>query len=314
MPTEKELLEKFIGKTLNIPAEEVATLMFEKVDDKEVIKADALESLLEKDKARIAKFVEDRKTQFDNGYKKAQAETLSKFEKEIKEKFGVAEDKQGLELIESIVAENIKGQGGELDEEKIKRSKLYLDTVSKLNKEKEEAIAAEAKKFNDLETSIKKQTIFKTISDKAKEKLKELNPILPEGKTNDGKSKSDIQIERFLRELEMEYNFELKDDKILISDKEGKLLETPQHYPVDFNELVKEKASALWDFKQGEDRSGTGNKNNGNQGGSDDGGKGGYKGPLPKNEDEYLKLVSELKDESQQIALTEEWVKSQQKV
>lgn len=303
----KELLLAFVGKTLNIPAEEVATLLFDKVDESEVIKASALESLLEKDKGRIQKFVEDRQTYFNNGYKKAQGEALSKFEKEIKDKFEVTEDKQGLDLIESILSSKLKSQGGELDDEKIKRSPLYLSTIERLNKEKEEAIKAESNKLNELQTRIQKESTFKTISERAIDFIKELNPILPEGKTPEGKSKAEIQISKLLKELGSEYDFEIKENKLLVI-KDGKVLEDPHGNMIDFKEIVKNKASEVWDFKQGENRQGTGNSNDRGEGGN--GGKG-YTGQKPKTQDEYVKFIQDAKTPEERIAITNVWRESQ---
>lgn len=303
--TEKEILIGLLGKTLNKSAEEVATLIYEteKVDDKEVIKANALDNLLVEDRNRIAKHVDEKKTYFDNGYKKAQGESLGKFEKDVKEKHGYTGNEQGVELFDAILANKIKTTtGGELDDEKIKRSKLYQDTVQKLTKEKDDAVKAEQKKVTDLETATKREKTFSTVADKVRARIKELNPILPEGKTPDGKLKADIQVDRLLEELSLKYDFDIKDDgKILISTKDGKLVETPQHHPVDLGDLVKERATSYWDFKQGEQRQGTDN-NNDDQGGQ--GSAKGYKGAIPKNDEEYNKILGELKDEAQKVELT----------
>src|SRR6478736_2638624 len=102
---EKKLLIEFFGKTLNLTAEDVAPIFETKGDDEE-LKSDALSVLLKHDAARVTKLKGDvatiEKDQFDKGYKKAEAVVLQKLEKDVKEKFGVSSDKQGLELFEEI--------------------------------------------------------------------------------------------------------------------------------------------------------------------------------------------------------------------
>ena len=51
-------------------------------------------------------------------------------EKDIREKFGVAEEKQGLELIDAVIAAKSKGSEGALDDEKIKASEALPPPVS----------------------------------------------------------------------------------------------------------------------------------------------------------------------------------------
>ena len=107
---EKQTITAFIGKTLNLPAEEVAAL-FKADGDEETFSETALDSLLKHDATRVQTFTSKNQEFFDNGFKKAQKEALTKFEKDIKEKYNVSEDKQGLDLIESVVMAKIKSQG-----------------------------------------------------------------------------------------------------------------------------------------------------------------------------------------------------------
>lgn len=305
---EINFVTEWVGKTLNTPASEAASLLFTvKEDGSGDLKSDALQVILNKDAERVKVFKDNETKAHDKGFNKAKSEALSKFETDLREKFGIKSEKQGLDLIEEVVAERMKSQGGELDEQKIKRSPEYLSMVEKLTKEKEEAIVAEATKLKDLETRIQKETTFKTVSQRISDVLKELNPILPEGKTTEGKLKAEIQMERFMRELGSEYEFEIKEGKVLVI-KDGKLVENAQGYAVDFKDIVKTRASELWDFKQGEPRSGTGNNNDGNSGGA--GGKG-YSGPRPRNAEEYSKMISEAKTLEEKQGIMQVWEEGQ---
>jgi hypothetical protein len=311
--TEIDFVTELVQKTLNISSTEAASLLFDvKEDGSGELKGTALPTLLDKDKARVQAFKEEATQAHDKGFKKAQAEALTKFEKDLKEKYGITSDKQGVELIEQVVTEKIKASGtGEADEEKIKRSKLYLDTVDRLTKEKTDAVSAEAKKFTDLQTSIQKESTFKSVSETVLDYIKnDLMPILPEGKTADGKSKADIQLQKFVKDFASEYDIEVKDGRILLS-KDGKLLEDPHGKHYDIKDVVKAKASEVWDFKEGQARQGTGNKHEaGGAAGSTDKG---YKGPIPKNEVEYLDMVKKAPDDKTKQELTKVWVANQPK-
>lgn len=300
------LVTDFVSKTLGTPASEAASLLFTvKEDGSADLKENALTTLLQKDADRVKAFKDAETKAHDKGFKKAQAEVLEKFEGEVKAKFGITSDEKGVSLIESVVKSKVGTDGAELDEEKVKRSTHYLSTVERLKKEKEEAVAAEAGKFTELETRIKKESIFKSVTSTARDIVKELNPILPEGKNAEGKSKADIQIEKLLNELGSEYEFEIKDGKTLVS-KNGKLLEDAHGNMIDFKEIVKAKASDVWDFKEGTQRQSAGNNNDAaNAGKGSDGVK--YTGPVPTNQDEYMKLMGEAKDDGTKIEITKAW-------
>src|SRR3972149_2386235 len=304
---EINFVTEFVQKTLGISPTEAASLLFDiKIEDGSgTLKTTALPTLLDKDKTRIQSFKDLETQAHDKGFNKAKGEALTKFEKDLKDKFGIVSDKQGLDLIEFAVAEKLKLSGDPKDDDKIKRSSVYMSMVDQLTKEKTDAIAIETTKFNDLQTSIQKETTFKSVSDRAMDLIKnELQPILPEGKTTDGKSKADVQIQRFLKELSGEYQFESKDGKMLIS-KEGKLLEDAHGRMIDFNELIKSRAAEVWDFKQGEHRQSAGNNNN-NDPAKANANKG-YTGPIPKTGDEYVKMINEAPDDASKQAITKAW-------
>lgn len=297
----RALLLSFIGRTLNKSAEEVSSLLFTKgADDAEVLQPNALDGLLSLDKTRIQALENENKNHYDKGFNKAKAETLSKFEKDIKEKFGITEDKQGLELIDSIIASKVTGS--ELEEEKVKRSKTYLDAIDALKKEKEAVAKEWENKFNSREKQLEKEATLKSVSEKALSFVKSLNPILPADE-----KKAQNQLQTLVDKLNT-YEYEVKEDgKIVVLKKEGdefKVLVDEHKHPVSFEDMVKQHASSYWDFKEGQHRQGTGNNNDDNDGGG--AGKG-YSGPKPKNEEEYQKLISEAKDDDARIAITKAW-------
>lgn len=303
----KELIVAYLSKTQGKTPDEVSSLLFKKEADTEVMNETALDGLFEWDKARVAKFDEKIREQHVKGYDKAKAESLAKFEKDIREKFGVAEEKQGLELIDAVIAAKSKGSEGALDDEKIKASKVYNDTIDLLKKEKDAAVKEWKDKFENREKQLQREATFKTIAEEAKSIVKGLNPILPADE-----KKAERQLSILIKELETEYEYEVLEGGKKILKKDGKVVEDSHGHPISFDSIVKDKASMLWDFKQGDSRQGAGNKNDGDGAGAGTGK--GYSGPIPKTEEEYMKMIGELKDEKAQIELTKEWVASQQKV
>lgn len=304
----KELVVSYISKTQGKTPEEVSSLLFKKndADNSEVLVDDALTSLLDLDKARVnsqtQRFDTEKKDTYDKGYNKAKAESLSKFEKGLRDKYQISEDKQGDALVEAILEKQSKASGtGDPTEDQVKRSKTYLDAIEKLSKEKADALKAEQDKYETREKQLQREATFKTISEDALKELKKLDPILPE----DAELLQEWET-IFLDKIKA-FDYEIKDGKKLVLKKEGettKLYEDEHGHPVSFESIVKQSASKLFKFKAGEDRSGTGNKNNNSGTGTENKG---YKGQMPKSKEEYLDMVGKLTDEKAQIELTKAW-------
>ena len=89
-----------------------------------------LQKLLDEDAKRVEAIKKsvDTKPAFQDGFKKAKSEVFKDSEKDLKEKFGLESDKMGLELVEELVSKKSEGgQGGDLTEDAIKRSKVFQD-------------------------------------------------------------------------------------------------------------------------------------------------------------------------------------------
>ena len=309
---EMEFVTQLVTTTLGVQQTEIASVLFDiKEDDTAEVKPEALKFLLDKSAVRVASFKEAETKAHDKGFSKAKAEAISKFETELKEKLGVTSDKQGLELIEFAISEKIKAAGGEIDEEKIKRSPVYLKTLERLEKDKADAVKAAEDKFNELNNKIQKESTFKTIAEQANAVLDELKPILPTGQTAEGKSKAEIQRQRFLNELSSEYGFEIQDGKILVT-KDGKILEDAHGNMIPLKDIVKNRASELWDFQQGEQRAGTGNNNNA-AGANNGGGVKKYNGPAPKTAEEYSSMIGKAETIEERKEIMQLWEEGQKK-
>jgi hypothetical protein len=292
--TEKELLSAFLSKTLNMDDTAVASLYKE---DGSEINQDSLETLLKLDVERVQKLKPDTKKEFDNGYKKAQSEVLSSFEKEFKEKTGHVSEKKGLELVLEYASKQTNAT--ELKEDAVKRHPIYLDAIEKLTKEKDEAVKLEQNKFVEFENGIKKKETFGSVANKAIEIFNNLKPILSKDP-----SKQANQLEDFKAKLGT-YEYEIQGDRILVL-KDGKALEDAHGNRIPFEKIVKETADRYYDFQVAEQRSSAANQNQQN---SNNQGKT-FNIQVPKTEAEYTAFITDKsKPIEERTAVQEAWMK-----
>lgn len=298
----KEFLIAFLGKTLNLSPDEVASLLFAN-DDGTELKPGAVDAILLKDTARVQKFKDEQKTFFDNGYKKAQKEALGGLEKTLKEQFQIDSDKQGIELVQAIIDQRL-GQGVQLDEDKIKVHPLFTKTVNELNKKIKDTETTWETKYNTRDKEISREKAFASVRSKAKAIIEGMKPILPKDQ-----AKAERQLEWFFKELG-QLEFENQDDTIIIM-KDGKLLEDSHGNRRNFDALVKDMAGSYWEFEQGQQRQGAGNGNQG-QGAGQGQGSGQKKDvKAPKDKAEYVKMIASAKDAEERIAIDDAWQTAQ---
>jgi hypothetical protein len=130
----KDLFLGYLGKTLNLPNEQLAELLYKKSDDgtlTDEMSDNALNALLDLDADRVSKLKPDTKSIFDNGYKKAQAEVSQQWEKKIREKFAVEADAQGEALLDAILAKQAEGA---TKPEKVKAHPEYIALEQQMRK------------------------------------------------------------------------------------------------------------------------------------------------------------------------------------
>src|SRR5690606_3916701 len=159
MPTEKEVLTGLLSTVYQIDETGVAELYN---SDGTELNEDALSKILERDAQRIAAVKPDTKKYFDDGYKKGQSESLSKFEREVLTKYGIKPEKKGIELIEDIVAQY--KQDNPDDPEKIKKSKFYLDAIEQLNKDKAEFEKQKTDELENFKKQVEREKLFGKVS------------------------------------------------------------------------------------------------------------------------------------------------------
>lgn len=261
-----------------------------------------LATLTELDKARIVKLKTDtEKDSYQKGYTKAKGEVLTEHEREIKEKYGVESNLKGQELYDFILAEKLKGSGG--NEDDIKKSVTYQQMEARMKKELKEAKEAGDNKVKEMETTYKKEGTFSVIGEYSLSVLDTLNPIKATNPTVEAQRRKD-----FLNELKNGYSFEVHEDGTKVPMRDGKVMTDEHGNTLSMDDLVKTIAGNRFEFPA---------NNGGENGGAknDPKGKGGAAGKTypagvtkPKNIEELTALTastSKLNVEDRRIVLNE---------
>lgn len=283
----KTIITGLLSKAYNFDNGKIAELFKDgETELSEQQQTEILNKILEIDAQRVENIKKsvDKKDAFQDGFKKAKSEVLTDFEKGLKEKFGIESDKTGLELVEEFVSKKSEGgQGGDLTEDAIKRSKVFQDMESNLKKQITTVKTEYETKINEIQDGYKAEQTFSNVSQKALQIFNGLNPILPQNKTV-----ADNQVKFFVNTLK-DFKFDVQDERIVVMDKDGKVLEDGHGNSRSFEDIVKETASGLFEFKANNGGSGSGNGGQQGQGGSGSS----YAGNVPKTFEELEKVMSD---------------------
>jgi hypothetical protein len=219
--------------------------------------------LLALDKTRIGEHktkLEEAKSQARN---KAKAETLGKFETELRKKFEIEDEElTGEELITTIVdkqkTEALKKAGKgepEITEEILKKSPVYITLQQQHKKALDDAKKAADAELNTFKASVETEKVLSKVQEKALEKLEGMNPVLPEDATIAGNQKK-----MFAKEILGKGKWEV-DEKgsLILKDNDGKPVEDEHGTIVDFDSVVEGTAKSFFVFNQSQQRSSTGN-------------------------------------------------------
>lgn len=261
---EQKVLNEFLSRTLKVGEEDLATLYNEAGD------LTGLQVAYDADALRVKKQGDERKSQYNRGLK----EGASKIEKEIKAKYEVESELEGVELVDQIVlskVEETKVVTKDISKhpEMLKARAEWESEQRKRDKAWEEKLEAKDKEFS-------RTILLDKVKAKGSVLLDEFRPILPEEPYKAAQWK-----QVFLNEL-MSYDYQEHDGDFIVKDKDGNALKDAHGYDRKFKEFTKDIADKYFSYHKAEERSSSGNKDS-------DGGKPG----MPKSEDDAYK---ELKD------------------
>lgn len=292
--TPKEFLTAFFGKTYNLPADKVASLLN---DEGTEIKAEALTTLLELDVAKVQKMKEENQTYFENGQKKATKELMTDWEKKLKEKHGVTSDKKGEDLFEEIITLKSNDKSS-VDEAKVKSHAAYVAMQNELNNKIVETDNTWKSKWDTHQKEVAKKETFSGVLKKADTFLPGF--ALPENEQLKANQKRLLEIDL----QQYDYEPQAGSDDFIVKTKEGKLLEDGHGNRITYEALVKQTASKYWLPIEGQARQGAGGKNNAAAGAAT---ASAWKGKQPTNDAEYTNLIREAKDPKDRIAIQDSY-------
>lgn len=285
----KKLILAVLGTLYKMPEVEVAELL--KTDDPEKFDEEkALKLILDKDKERVDAFKKSGDEKFDNGYKKAQSESLSKLEKSLKAKYGIEEDLKGEELIEAILTaktvEIQKQSGkGELTEEEIKKHPSFIKLEKDLRKAADDAKKDGETKLKQVQDEYSQKEVFGEVKSLALTHFKKKNPIL-----SDDPEKAENQINFGLLSHLQGYKYQRNGKDLIILKADGTRLEDDHGHPMTLDQLVDSVSTKHFDFKAAENRQNAGNGGNGGASGGGDKTKK-YSGKAPTSAKEYAETL-----------------------
>lgn len=273
---EQKTLNEFLSKTLKIGTEDLATLYNEAGD------LTGLQIAFDADALRIKKQSEDRTSQYNRGLKEASL----KLEKELKSKYEVESELQGVDLIDSIVLTKVEETKGATKD--ITKHPEMLKARAEWEKEQRKRDEEWGTKLKAKDEEFAQTILIDKVKTKGSVLLDELRPILP-----DEPYKAAQWKQVFLNDL-TSYKFQEHDGDFIVKDKEGNALKDAHGYDRKFKEFTKEIADKYFSYQKAEDRSSSGNKDSA-----------GSKAGLPKDEDDaYAELKNPLITPERRIEIT----------
>jgi hypothetical protein len=262
---------------LNKTDEELTALLYDKEGK---LKEDAATLLIESDAARVTRLKEESTTKFNDGHAKGKSESLSKQEKDFKEKTGFVSDLTGNDLYIAY-ADSLKTTIKITDDD-IKKHPLFLSLeTSSVPKEDYQKIMDD---FDNYKKDQTKGTVLKDVQTDAWSDTLKRNPNIEKGVVGEQRRKD------FLEKLG-EYDYEIvNNEKIVLKD--GKRLETPHGALINFNSFVEGLANKHFTFaaQNSKESAGNHNKNTGTP-------------QIPTNKAEYSRMVAEAKTPEERIAI-----------
>lgn len=248
----------FMAKTLNKPNEEIADLLYTKSDEGEItLKEDAETLALELIQGKLQGIKDDSKAKqkeiADNFHKKGLKEASDKFESELKEKYGLESESQGVELVDELV-EKFKVVDDKMTPDKIKLSDTYMDREKELKRAAKELEDTYQKKIEDMQLGFEKQAINTVVKKDIRKILVSLKPVLPKNERA-----AENQVDLFIDSFD-EYDWQLSEDGDHVPIKDGKRAEDALSNAVKFKQLIEGRVPEYFDIYKQDGKGSAGNE------------------------------------------------------
>ena len=256
---ENENLLYLTTKQFNLTEDEAKELLF---DEEGILKENAADIILEKDKERIQKFKDERTTKYNEGYQTAEKKFKNHAEETFKKLTGYnGEEVTFDEMFQKWfdVEKKKLSTKKEVTEDDIKRHPLYVDLESKSVKKEDYDKLQQS--FDEFKTQEQRQKVMGVVTQRAWDVVAAKNPILSENPAVANNRRLD-----FLNKFSG-YDYDLQDGKIIVS-KDGKRLEDEHGNLKVFETFAMDLALMNFDFQAQSDKGNAGNGRNGSSGGN----------------------------------------------
>lgn len=256
----KEFFLEVLGKTLNMPVDKVAALVFKTADDgtaTDEIAETAQQAVTQALAAHISSVKGSGgggKADFDKGHAAGMKDALSKLEGVIKTEFGLESAEKGLALVKDAAAKAAKAN---LADDAVKLHPLYIAKEREAQTVAENLKAEHAKQVESIRGEYSKKERFTTAQEKILQIFEQLKPVLPANPV------AAATMRREFAAKFSEYDFDIQSDGSIIVTKDGKRVENNLGHARTLDDLVKAEAEIRFDFQVQDAKGASGNDNAG---------------------------------------------------
>ncbi len=247
-----------LGKTLNMPADKLSSLIFKTDADgtaTDEIAETAQQAVTQALAAHISSVKGSGgggKADFDKGHAAGMKDALSKLEGEIKTEFGLESAEKGLALVKDAAAKAAKAN---LADDAVKLHPLYIAKEREAQTVAENLKAEHAKQVESIRGEYSKKERFATAQEKILQIFEQLKPVLPANPV------AAATMRREFAAKFSEYDFDIQSDGSIIVTKDGKRVENNLGHARTLDDLVKAEAEIRFDFQVQDAKGASGNDN-----------------------------------------------------
>lgn len=291
----KAILQELFGSALSISDGELQKLFPKSEEDLTDDDVTALGTTLRKKwTEHLSSLMTTQRLEQDKKFKAGQRTKAEEYEKLIRETFGVESKKEGQELLDDVITAQAAANNdnpNKMKPEQIRSHPEFIKMETEWKSKNKALTDAHTTEVEGLKAAQNRTMILDKVKAKALEEFDKMNPVLSTDPV-----KAAAQRSLVAREIEG-YDFQ-EVEGAYIPMKDGKRLEDDMHNGIDLGKLVKQVVTPLFDFKVATPRKSPNSKDGGdgkNQQQQQQNSATDYSGPLPKNKEEYIKLMDDPK-------------------
>jgi hypothetical protein len=252
----KKIFMGLLSTALKLDEGQIAELIDETGED--VNEDSILAKVLAVDTARVNKLAPKKGMTYQDGYSKALAETMTKFEKELRETYGLTSETKGLDLVAEILSQQTTDTPA--TEDAVKKHPAYINMQREFKRQLDAAKAEGTSAVEAVKTQFAKEKAGVVIRDRGLKHLSGLNPNLPEDKEI-----AEFQLAAFFDAIHKAYDFDLQGEDIIVNTKEGQVATDAHGHNVEYNDVIADYGLKFFGAKKNNGGNAPGNKNDSRQ-------------------------------------------------